>query len=299
MQDALEDLEAPVWTKNFWAVEETRVNDGEREGKYRRRIDIEIIEHRRGPRPRFRFEAKRLRDSDSRREYLGHDGLGCFLDGRYAASDPDAGMLGYVQEGKAADHVSCDIRFPSEGSRSVQSRSRRRMEGTPFSEGTPDLCLVAPKDGRIARDLDISHVAEFSLDGAEKRSNEVRRQLTTGHWYHIGRRNLFRAPTFFRSAGHCPSAIVRIGLLVSVLFSLKKELTPLILDTTYPKAGQSLRLIGVESLVGDPVVRDCIVAEDDGLAFPGGHVSTSKIPFVELAGSQFEPVGEYWISAVE
>ncbi len=110
MQDALENLEAPLWAKNFWAVEETRVNDSEREGKRRLRIDIEVIEHRRGPRPRFRFEAKRLRNSASRREYLGHDGLGCFLDGRYAASDPDAGMLGYVQEGKVTDHVAelCD-----------------------------------------------------------------------------------------------------------------------------------------------------------------------------------------------
>jgi hypothetical protein len=105
MQDSLEDLEAPLWMKHFWAVEETRVNDGEREGKHRRRIDIEVIEQRRGPRPRFRFEAKRLRDSESRREYLGNDGLGCFLDGRYAASDPDAGMLGYVQEGTEADHL--------------------------------------------------------------------------------------------------------------------------------------------------------------------------------------------------
>jgi hypothetical protein len=106
MQDALEDLDAPPWAKNFWAAEETRVNESDREGKHRLRIDIEVIEHRRGPRPRFRFEAKRLRDPDSRREYLGHDGLGCFLDGRYAAGDPDAGMLGYVQEGTVADHVT-------------------------------------------------------------------------------------------------------------------------------------------------------------------------------------------------
>ncbi len=105
MQDALQDWQAPRWTKNFWANEEIRVNDGEREGKYRRRIDIEVIELIRGPRPRFRFEAKRLRDSESRREYLGDDGLGCFLDGRYAASDTAAGMLGYVQEGTEADHV--------------------------------------------------------------------------------------------------------------------------------------------------------------------------------------------------
>jgi hypothetical protein len=106
MHDALEDWQAPRWMKHFSAAEEIPVNDGEREGKRRLRIDIEVIEHLRGPRPRFRFEAKRLRDSDSRRKYLGHDGLGCFLEGRYAASDPDAGMLGYVQEGKAEDHVT-------------------------------------------------------------------------------------------------------------------------------------------------------------------------------------------------
>lgn len=105
MQDSLEDWQAPTWTKNFSIQEETPVNDGEREGKRRFRVDIEIVRHDRGSRPRFRFEAKRLRDSDSRREYLGRDGLGCFLDGRYAASDPDAGMLGYVQEGKTAEHV--------------------------------------------------------------------------------------------------------------------------------------------------------------------------------------------------
>ena len=42
--------------------------------------------------------AKRLRDAASRRSYLGEDGLGCFLDGRYAKEDSIAGMLGYVQQ---------------------------------------------------------------------------------------------------------------------------------------------------------------------------------------------------------
>lgn len=104
MQDALQDVTAPKWSKNFWPVEEVRVNDGDREGKRRLRIDIEVVQHQHGPRPRFRFEAKRLRDSTSRRDYLGDEGLGCFLDGRYAAGDPDAGMLGYVQESSTDDH---------------------------------------------------------------------------------------------------------------------------------------------------------------------------------------------------
>lgn len=105
MQDALQDRSAPKWAKNFWAVEETRVHDPTRLGKRRRRIDIEILKSQQGPRPRFRFEAKRLQDTASRRDYLGDDGLGCFLDGRYAREDDTAGMLGYVQADSIKFHA--------------------------------------------------------------------------------------------------------------------------------------------------------------------------------------------------
>lgn len=105
MQSALQDRMAPKWAKNFWPVEEIRVNDPGRLGKRRLRIDIEIVKMQHGPRPRFRFEAKRLRDAASRREYLGDEGLGCFLDGRYAREDDEAGMLGYVQSDSIESHV--------------------------------------------------------------------------------------------------------------------------------------------------------------------------------------------------
>lgn len=105
MQDALQDRNAPTWAKNFWAVEEARVNDLTRFGKRRRRIDIEIRKSQVGPRPRFRFESKRLNDTVSRRSYLGADGLGCFLEGRYANEDDIAGMLGYVQADSIESHA--------------------------------------------------------------------------------------------------------------------------------------------------------------------------------------------------
>lgn len=105
MQNALQDRRAPKWAKNFWAVEETRVHDSTRLGKHRYRIDVEIVKSQQGPRPRFRFEAKRLHDTASRRNYLGNDGLGCFLDGRYATEDGIAGMLGYVQAGSISSHA--------------------------------------------------------------------------------------------------------------------------------------------------------------------------------------------------
>ena len=66
MHEALEDHTAPPWAKYFWAVEEVRVHETARHGKRRRRIDIEIIQVQAGPRPRFRYEAKRLHDSSSR-----------------------------------------------------------------------------------------------------------------------------------------------------------------------------------------------------------------------------------------
>lgn len=105
MQEALEDRAAPSWAKNFSAAEETRVNDPTRLGKRRRRIDIEIVKSQVGRRPRFRFESKRLNDAASRRDYLGEDGLGCFLDGRYAKEDGVAGMLGYVQADSIESHA--------------------------------------------------------------------------------------------------------------------------------------------------------------------------------------------------
>jgi hypothetical protein len=91
--------------KNFWAHEEKRVHGHERLGKRRFRIDIEIMRHGVTKRPSFCFEAKRLHNASSRKQYLGNDGLGCYVDGRYASGDEIAGMLGYVQQGTLKAHA--------------------------------------------------------------------------------------------------------------------------------------------------------------------------------------------------
>jgi hypothetical protein len=31
-------------------------------------------------------------------DYVGDEGMGCFISSKYAKDDPDAGMLGYVQQ---------------------------------------------------------------------------------------------------------------------------------------------------------------------------------------------------------
>ncbi len=71
-------------------------------GKDRPKLDVQIVKSGR-PQRAFTFEAKRLRDdnkvsvSESLRAYVGDDGVGRFVAGRYAAESREAAMLGCVQ----------------------------------------------------------------------------------------------------------------------------------------------------------------------------------------------------------
>lgn len=52
---------------------------------------------------RFQFESKRLGKRHTVKNYLGPEGLGCFLRGDYSSDEDEAGMLGYVQSGDLID----------------------------------------------------------------------------------------------------------------------------------------------------------------------------------------------------
>lgn len=98
MNGVIEGDDPPMWALDLFAHEEVPLNVQGAQGKQRPRVDIEVVvKVQRGRRPRFRFESKRLRDSGSVSKYLGEDGLGCFLTGKYAARYEEAGMIGYVQ----------------------------------------------------------------------------------------------------------------------------------------------------------------------------------------------------------
>ncbi|HEX5316513.1 MAG TPA: hypothetical protein VFX22_07680, partial [Candidatus Kapabacteria bacterium] len=69
-----------------------------RSGKSRRKIDIYIERSGSYPRKQYHLEAKRLkRPHQTMFQYLGKDGLQCFVNGDYAFQHKFAGMLGYVQ----------------------------------------------------------------------------------------------------------------------------------------------------------------------------------------------------------
>lgn len=122
MEEVLDAIPPPRGMRNLVVFDDPPQNTGGRRGRKRFRVDIEVRAVEVGPKPRFRFEAKRLRSNRSISAYLGKDGIQMYIGGQYAAEQDDAGMLGYVQNGepnawagqldarlrnKSADHAVC------------------------------------------------------------------------------------------------------------------------------------------------------------------------------------------------
>jgi len=105
MSEILESYDAPEWAERYTIRDDPPMNVDGRFGKSRPRVDIEFERIIRGPRPRLRFEAKRLGKTSGHTVaiYLGELGMGCFLSGKYPLTHGEAGMLGYVQSGDEKD----------------------------------------------------------------------------------------------------------------------------------------------------------------------------------------------------
>jgi hypothetical protein len=97
IQNRLGAPDSPPWCDQIALKDDHPIPGGGRTGRKRWRPDLIFESAERRPRPRYHFEAKRLRKQKSIDEYLGEDGLLCFLTGKYAPESSEAGMLGYVQ----------------------------------------------------------------------------------------------------------------------------------------------------------------------------------------------------------
>ncbi len=100
----LDSEDAPAWADSYTCFddppEHSQPGDSPPKlGKHRPRIDIKFQRSGLRPRPRFRFEAKRLHRQGGIAAYVGSNGLGAFLTGYYP-SEEGVGMLGYVQSGQ-------------------------------------------------------------------------------------------------------------------------------------------------------------------------------------------------------
>jgi len=99
IQERLDTFDCPIWCNQIVIKDDPPIPGGGRTGRKRWRPDLVFESVERKPRPRYYFEAKRLRKQQHKsiNAYLGEDGLQCFISGRYAHESDEAGMLGYVQ----------------------------------------------------------------------------------------------------------------------------------------------------------------------------------------------------------
>jgi hypothetical protein len=97
INNRLRDFDCPVWCEDFSVMENRPLECEGCEGKKRPQPDLVIGGNMPG-RPEYIFEAKRLKKVDfGIGKYLGEEGLGCFIKGKYAARYDEAAMLGYIQ----------------------------------------------------------------------------------------------------------------------------------------------------------------------------------------------------------
>ena len=78
IRNVTEDRSSPSWAWHFAIHEDPLINTNGRLGKWRLKLDIEFERTGTGKRPRYPFEAKRLRSKTHATigEYLGPEGLG-------------------------------------------------------------------------------------------------------------------------------------------------------------------------------------------------------------------------------
>lgn len=135
IKEAMNDPIAPDWVDRYFLADDPPVEDGQRTGRSRLRVDILFECSSKRPRPTMSFEAKRLGKDHTLTTYLGEKGLGAFISGEYAPGEPDVGMLGYVQAGVLDDWLVRIVDSVADSSAALSLCSGSSMEPSQFPDG--------------------------------------------------------------------------------------------------------------------------------------------------------------------
>lgn len=166
MKAATENVESPPWVEHYSVSEQVRSTAPGKLGKRRPIVDVEFERHRRGMRPRLRFEAKRLGRGAGVSDYLGDEGLGAFLVGHYTRTHGEAGMLGYVQadsETVWADKIAAKLNASATVLRLTTGGSWRRLD---IASAPPHSYQTAHTDAQ-GLPLLIMHILLQFLPGSD------------------------------------------------------------------------------------------------------------------------------------
>ena len=104
LTEALEvEVKNPAYFGHYEVHEQKPVHNTNRIGRSRQRIDL--VFEAKDPRQKREFccEAKRLKTSTNTvADYIGAEGMGCFVNCEYATDQPLGAMIGYVQNSTMA-----------------------------------------------------------------------------------------------------------------------------------------------------------------------------------------------------
>jgi hypothetical protein len=176
MNEALASPDAPSWRTYYAVHEEPRVWNAKRKGKRRLRLDIQV-EYTGETRPRFSFEAKRLRGnnpqgiSKSVCAYFGDEGLGCFVLGLYAHESDEAGMIAYIQTHDLEHWIE-----------KIEAGLKRRTEpcewnvdkgwgGVQIAGGPETIFATSHARSKVKREIRIYHTMLLFLPSKASNSN--------------------------------------------------------------------------------------------------------------------------------
>jgi hypothetical protein len=135
-------LDAPSTPETFdrYSIDEEKPIAVEgRKGKKRRRLDLVVVSGHSRPRPKYIFEAKRLRkNSYPIGKYIGEDGLQCFVKEVYASQYPEAAMVGYVQS-DASSYWGSELRRSFDGDLNNDLRIIQLLQRVQVLSSMPDV----------------------------------------------------------------------------------------------------------------------------------------------------------------
>jgi len=139
IEKRLDDPSTPKKFHRYDIHEEKPIAVEGRTGKKRRRLDLVIICSHGCPRPKYIFEAKRLRKNGFPiGKYVGKDGLQCFVKGVYASQYPEAAMVGYVQS-DAASYWESELKRSFDGDPNNDLRIIQLLQKAQVLFSIPDV----------------------------------------------------------------------------------------------------------------------------------------------------------------
>ena len=139
MEKRLDNPSTPEKFDRYSIDEEKPIAVEGRKGKKRRRLDLVVVSGHSRPRPKYIFEAKRLRKNGYPiGKYVGEDGLQCFVKEVYASQYPEAAMIGYVQS-DVASYWESELKRSFDGDLKDDLRITQLLQKAPVLSSIPDV----------------------------------------------------------------------------------------------------------------------------------------------------------------